>query len=271
MGLFSTLCAAPPRHPEIKLVVSDFDGTLIPEAAMDISAEALAMIRQIQAWGMRFVAATGRQYRNVRALLDPVAEDVYFMTENGTSIIRNAERLLYVPIPDRDVKILNDAICAIPGNEPVFSSEHGAYIYRNSRLFEEVEYEPVYYCRIDRFDEIDEKINKVSRFCMDGVAPEREFFVRRFADPYHAAVSGEHWQDFTLADKGGSLARVMQWEGATADQVLCFGDNWNDIGMLRLARYSYAAENAPGAVKAVCGGTFRSVPESCARFFGLIE
>lgn len=270
MGLFSSLVAQPPRHPEIKLLVSDFDGTLIPESTMDISDEALGMIRQLQAWGIHFVAATGRQYRNVRALLAPVARDVYFMTENGTSIIRNEQRLLYEAIPDADVKMLNDAICALPGNEPVFSSEHGAYVYRHSQLFEEVEYEPVFYCRIDRFEEIDEKINKISRFSMDGVAAHREDFVRRFGQRYHAAVSGEHWQDFTLADKGSSLARVMQWEQASAEQVLCFGDNWNDIGMLRLARYSYAAETAPEAVKAVCSGTFHSVPETCARFFGLL-
>ena len=67
----------------IKLVASDLDGTLLLNGAQSLPEEIFPLIRELKKMGILFVAASGRQYLNMRKLFDPVAGDMAFICENG--------------------------------------------------------------------------------------------------------------------------------------------------------------------------------------------
>ena len=67
----------------IKLVASDLDGTLLLNGAQQLPEEIFPLIRELKKLGILFVAASGRQYPNMRRLFDSVADEMAFICENG--------------------------------------------------------------------------------------------------------------------------------------------------------------------------------------------
>lgn len=51
--------------------------------------------------------------------------------------------------------------------------------------------------------------------------------------------------------KGTGLKRLLALEGLETDDLMCMGDNWNDVSMLELARWPCLMGNAPAALKAI--------------------
>ena len=67
----------------IKLVASDLDGTLLMKGAQSLPEDIFPLIRQLKDLGILFIAASGRQYANMKDLFAPVADDMAFLSENG--------------------------------------------------------------------------------------------------------------------------------------------------------------------------------------------
>jgi hydroxymethylpyrimidine pyrophosphatase-like HAD family hydrolase len=64
--------------------------------------------------------------------------------------------------------------------------------------------------------------------------------------------------DLTLLDilpaccsKASALEHIALLRGATPDDILAIGDNWNDVAMLRLAGHAALMSNAPDDLKAI--------------------
>ena len=69
----------------IKLFASDMDGTLLNEKHV-ISKENAHAVKQLQAAGIEFIIATGRDYNMVRFLLDPHDIQCRVIGLNGATV-----------------------------------------------------------------------------------------------------------------------------------------------------------------------------------------
>ena len=85
---------------------------------------------------------------------------------------------------------------------------------------------------------------KVSACCRRGAAAVEPLLAPKWRPHFRAAVAGEKWLDFTLADKGTGLCALCAATGVTPAQVLAIGDNYNDLPMLELAGHPYLMESA---------------------------
>lgn len=72
----------------IKLVASDLDGTLLLNGAQSLPEELFPLIKELKELGILFVAASGRQYANMKRMFAPVVDDMAFIAENGGLAIR---------------------------------------------------------------------------------------------------------------------------------------------------------------------------------------
>ena len=76
----------------IKLVASDLDGTLLFKGAQSLPEEIFPLIRQLKKMGILFVAASGRQYANMKKMFRPVVDDMavksqkIFMTKKDQNL-----------------------------------------------------------------------------------------------------------------------------------------------------------------------------------------
>ncbi len=82
----------------IRLIATDLDGTLLepdgtlPDGIFDV-------IEALNALGIRFAAASGRQFSNVKRLFAPVADHMDFLCENGALCVVDGQCVGVTPIP----------------------------------------------------------------------------------------------------------------------------------------------------------------------------
>ena len=79
------------------------------------------------------------------------------------------------------------------------------------------------------------------------------FFHKRIGDEIRVVTSADHWIDFIApnANKGTALKVLMEKFGIKKEECICFGDQQNDIEMLKAAGTAYVmATGHPLAKKA---------------------
>ena len=67
----------------IKLIVSDIDGTLVPDGSHEMNPELLDVIMKIRENGVQFAAASGRQWASIESIFGPIKEKVFYLSDNG--------------------------------------------------------------------------------------------------------------------------------------------------------------------------------------------
>ena len=81
----------------IKLIASDLDGTLLHGGEQSLSPRTLNLIRRLTEKGIRFIAASGRQYANERRLFAPIRDEISYIAENGSLCICQGKRSALCP------------------------------------------------------------------------------------------------------------------------------------------------------------------------------
>ena len=233
----------------IRLVASDIDGTLLRNGAMSISSELFDHIRRLERRGILFCPASGRQYQSLRQLFAPVADKVPFLCENGAVVYGPGAPgpVWSKTVMDRTLaEALSRDIMALSGIEVLISGVNTSYLCPKDPKFED-------YIRwftgnnirqAASPEEVPEDIIKVSAYCPDRMDEARAALCPKWEPHFRAAVAGAAWLDFTLADKGTGLTQLCRRLEIDPGQVMAFGDNFNDLPMLRLAGRPYIMDGA---------------------------
>lgn len=67
----------------IKLIVSDVDGTLVPDGSPDLDPEVFDIILKLREKGMQFVVASGRPWASVESAFEPVKKKISMLPTMG--------------------------------------------------------------------------------------------------------------------------------------------------------------------------------------------
>ena len=70
----------------IKLIVSDVDGTLVPDGSPDLDPEVFDIILKLREKGMQFVVASGRPWASVESAFEPVKKKIFYVANNGAYV-----------------------------------------------------------------------------------------------------------------------------------------------------------------------------------------
>lgn len=239
----------------IKLVASDLDGTLLPEGTADINPKIYEVIRRLQAAGITFVAASGRNYESVRGIFGEMEKELTIISDNGGYGARGGVGMYCNGFPRALLTDIVTAARRVPDMWMMASAARNTY----------TDMDDAYYIRwmregyrldirlVDDLLAVEEPLIKVALYTYAADAavaagPLRETLGGRVA----VALSGEHWIDITMpgANKGTALAHIQESLHVTPEETAAFGDNGNDIPMLKRAVESYAVANARDEVKA---------------------
>ena len=252
----------------IRLIACDIDGTLLHGDQTEIAPQVFREIHRLAARGIRFCPASGRQYSSLRRLFRPVADQLYYVCENGAVVFGPGDPgpLLAKRSMDRR---LAEALCrdilALEQCELLVSGVNTSYLCPKAQdVVDHVRYFVGNRTAVvGRPEEIPEDMVKVSAYCRRGAAAVEPLLAPKWRPHFRAAVAGEKWLDFTLADKGTGLCALCAATGVTPAQVLAIGDNYNDLPMLELAGAPYIMENAAEDLR-------RRFPCRCARVEALL-
>lgn len=240
----------------IKLIASDLDGTLLPEGTPDINPELFHVIRKLKEKGITFVAASGRQYISMKHVLEPVQNEIRFISDNGAYCV-NGTKVTECRSFSRE--LLQEIIEYVRSLEDVFvlvSTPDGAYT--DSREPEFIEWiRTGYQISLEVVDDILKQTEPIIKVAMYGKKVDAVTLAKpameRFKDRASVMASGEHWVDFMECDvdKGAALRKIQEELGIKPEETMAFGDNNNDIGLLQCAKESYAVANARPEVKKI--------------------
>lgn len=236
----------------IKLIASDIDGTLLPEGTDKINPEIFEVILKLKERGVMFAAASGRQYNSIYELFAPVAHEMIFICENGAYVNCRGYQMSASVIGRSTVEEVIRYIRGLEGCFLTASSTDAMYI--------ETEDEEFYRLLTDGYhnkikivkDVLAENVDiiKMSIYKRAGIHDIAEETISRWTDRMHVTVAGDIWIDFMdkQTDKGYAIQRIQEIMHILPEETMVFGDNHNDLGMMRRAVESYAVANAQPAV-----------------------
>ena len=120
----------------IKLIASDVDGTLMREGERVIPPALFPLIHTMKENDIYFAACSGRQYANLRRLFAPVADDIGYICENGSLLMKNGEILKRFTY-EREFGIkLMQSILAKEGCEVLLSGVDTCYIQPKEKSYQ---------------------------------------------------------------------------------------------------------------------------------------
>ncbi|ONI39151.1 hypothetical protein AN639_06615 [Candidatus Epulonipiscium fishelsonii] len=238
----------------IKLVATDMDGTFLgtegkmPERAFEV-------IHKLHDNGITFVAASGRPLVSLNKLFDPVKDKICFVAGNGSMVYNSTEELLLKTLSNEFV----DEIIRFSDNgitHPVICSKEAHYIFpRATRFFDTINFYVGDLKKITRIKEIVRPAISISVLVEDTSQTKNicQEMATLFESQATIVQTSKEWIDIIPkhCNKKDGLELLMEKFNVSKDEVMAFGDYYNDIDMLLLASESYAMTHAVDEVKKV--------------------
>lgn len=233
----------------IKLIVSDLDGTLLQNGSQQLTPRAVPIILKLLAKGVRFVAASGRQYPNLCRLFGEASNDMAFICENGAYVTAHGKVIQKTCMDQKKAWELALDILRLPGCELLLSGARTSYLIPKTDSFVDRMQNIVKndIRVISSLEEMPEEIIKISAYEEAGIAAHSgSYLLNRWQDTFHSTISDFLWMDFVdkSVNKGAALAALLAYWDIQAEEAAAFGDNYNDLEMLSLVKYGYVMEYA---------------------------
>jgi Cof subfamily protein (haloacid dehalogenase superfamily) len=237
-------------RPDIRLIAADMDGTLLDDEH-ELHEHFWPLVEELHARGIMFCPASGRQYFNLLARFEDIADDVVFIAENGTFVVYQGHELSSSCLEPTAVRALVDAVRGLAAKGvdlgAVVCGKRSAYIERGDAAFHAEA--DRYYAELTVVDDlggVDDDVLKVAVFDFGSAEHTTAPGLERFAGTHRVVVSGKHWVDVMNPDanKGSAIRTIQRAFGITSAQTMVFGDFLNDLEMMDAADYSFAMHNA---------------------------
>ena len=238
---------------KISVIASDFDGTIIKHGMMAPTERFYELINECFRQGIFFVAASGRQYVNLKKLLDRLDQEIAYIAENGSLVMYQGEVIYKAVIEECIAKeLLDDMLkedCDI-----LISGQYTTYMLDKNPEFVRHLVEDVgnQIEMVKDFSEVKEPMIKMSMSFEKGIP---EDLAARYHAKYDGRLqvvdAGNNWFDFNPLEssKGKALQVLAGKLGLDMEECVAFGDGENDIAMLKESGIAFAMETAKDVVK----------------------
>ncbi len=246
------------------LYATDLDGTLL-RSDMTISDESVAILNRLIGKGVLFTFATARSFSSARPLLKKLDLSCPAVTFNGVFVIdpKTGEHIIENLFSQKSLDLAKEFIVSESIAPLVYSyidgCERVSYLSDRTddvrgyvdmrkgdkRLRPVNSYAELFEGKIFYITLIDPKTDLT--ILSDVFSRENGFATNYMHDTYDPA---QIWYEIfnKNASKASAVLQVM--ELTHADRLVCFGDNNNDISMIRAADTGAAVSNACDALKA---------------------
>lgn len=249
----------------IKMIVTDMDGTFLNNDHSfnhNLFAYTFGLLR---ARGIKFVLASGSSYPRLRRDFYEFKDHLTFISQNG-SVTHIGNRLVdYVPLTPHDLNsllmILHRTSLNRHIDQLVVSGVHGSYV-DSSMSDADFARMKIFYEKITRVPSLlnvfhtfpDEIFTKITICFSHDLNP---LAIRSELDPKLPAnllmeTSGYNCELIgnATATKRNAIESLQTLYGIDdPNDIVTFGDNENDLGMLAMTKHGYAMKNATDYIK----------------------
>ena len=232
----------------IQLVASDIDGTLLLNGAKALDSEIFKLIRELHKKGILFMAASGREYTNLRNLFAPVADDIAYLCLNGCLTFYHNE---CISKEIMDTTIARKLITTIQNDsnaEVLVSGEKTCYITPKNQSYYEHLTNTVqnHVTIVDDLLNIPEPYTKISAYFKDGANKHYQHYADMFDMDITVQIGGKFWLDCTPkgVNKSTGFLKLLAHLNISAENTVMFGDNDNDKQILQACGHPISMKTA---------------------------
>ncbi len=229
-----------------RMILTDLDGTLIRSDG-SISERSKSILKSCQKSGIYIVIATARYWIGAERYIEEIQPD-YEITTDGTLIHRHGEQIYscYFEIEDTN-KIIQDILEQDDKTEITVAA--GRKVFWNSKHISESEkLHKAVYCNYQK--PLSCQANKIV-----AELPDYETALE-IANKNHCRLQsyrGENWYAF-LPETAGKVQAIQELANLlkiSLNEIVAFGDDKNDVEMLKMCGIGVAVDNAITDVKDV--------------------
>lgn len=254
------------------LYISDLDGTLLTNKS-GLKDRAAELIKRLSANGVLFTYATARRFNSANFRMAKAQIKLPVILMNGV-IIADGESGAVIEFNGLDNTDLSEIRKAVEqyGETPIVyafigGEQRASYLesqkkrissYLKDRRGDKTlrpcgSYEELFEGDIHYFTFLNSALPEELKKELFGSA--KGIAYTEYYDHYH---KDELWTEvFSVnATKANAVLRLKEMSGA--DEIVCFGDNLNDLPMFKVADRAYAVSNAKEELKAAANGVIGS-------------
>ena len=230
-----------------KLILTDLDHTLLRSDG-SVSEHTLDVLTECRRKGVKLAIATARYWIGAEKYINLLKPD-YEITTDGALIHAEEECIYSCSFSvDETNRLLQEIFAVKPGAEVTVAS--GKTVLWNSlHIAESARLHKAVYC--DFKELLTCRANKLA------VEFEKKEYAEKIAEKMDCKLQcfrNENWYAFLPKEAGKvqAIEALSKWSGISISDIVAFGDDQNDIGMLRTCGTGVAVRNAIPAVKEVC-------------------
>ena len=232
----------------ISIILSDLDGTLFRDDK-SISDFTKEIIKCAQAKGILFGICTSRAKVNAIKFLDGINPDI-LITNGGGMVYYKEQKIYSCEFTVEEIRKLIAAAFEVFGKDIVISADNEHALYSNSK--EELGDK---FWTYNDFSDFREPCMKMCIESLDKEKVEKVVSVIGLDQIDYLPFSDIPW--YKLSKKGATkekaITELCRHLNIPASKIAAFGDDFNDIGMLKLCGKGIAMENAIEEVKQAAG------------------
>lgn len=241
----------------IKMIAVDMDGTFLDDRKQYDKKLFSSLFMRLKERNMKFVVASGNQYLHLKQYFPTILDEISFVCENGALVIDKNKKIFEVTI---EQELLNSIIFALLEKQSIviermlLSGSENSYILCTTQP-EFIESGRIFYHNLQLVDslyKVTDKIYKLTlNFSQETKSQGVSFLKELFGGRANIMTSGLKAIDIVglSAGKEKGLSKLQERYGISNNELACFGDNFNDLGMLKKAGYSFVVGNGEEELK----------------------
>lgn len=248
----------------IKLVAFDMDGTFLNDNNTYNHQRFGEILQKLRAKNIRVVAASGSQYQRLQDQFTEFKEEMDFVSQNGAAVYSNNQPLLICAMPQEAVtatlNVINQQFDATDVVEHLVVGVKSAYVDQSiSQAAYDLTYH--YYNHLKRVSDLatvtperlQDQVTSIGVTFGEHVDFGKTIANLRELLPVGLSSQTSGYNTELISEsnvnKTIGLHELQKRYNIADDEIMTFGDNENDLGMLKLTPYGYAMDNAVASVK----------------------
>ncbi|MFL0249723.1 Cof-type HAD-IIB family hydrolase [Clostridium neuense] len=255
-----------------KLLCLDMDGTVLSDEKK-VTKENLDAIKAAHSLGVKIAICTGRLFANARVYADMFGIKAPIIASNGAYIRdKDSDEVIYKSVLGKEkskqlysivekygfLLFFNECDCVISTKK--FDDNKNIYVKMNKELPEDRRVRLVY------TENMQDTIEKEGDEILKCICIDREAIKNNNYDKLNAAreeikkvggfeIASSFRDNFEVmcsgVSKGSAVKVLADFYGIKQEEVMCIGDNENDLSMIEYAGMGVAMGNAEESVKKV--------------------
>ena len=240
-------------HSNIKVIVSDLDGTLL-NSNHEITAETKAVFNQLHQEGYVIIIATGRHHIDAKAIIKGLDIPLYLVTSNGARIHAPNNELLFSFDIKSEIIASVFALDIDPTITTVLFKEEVWLTSKTNKKINSFQRDLSYPPEVVDFTSLTDysaiKIffthdsHEVLQDLKDQIlTTHSEYLSHAFSLPFCLEFMDKS------VDKSVAIETILKKEGFAFENAIAFGDGFNDEKMLDTVAKGLIMQNAPDTLK----------------------